>query len=245
MKKIVLSFLMAYVSVLFGADINPLAPQNFRSLNQQETIQAQQNNAGLTDLKQQNFNLSINSDEIKEIKEKDKELKTAFDDLDETIVNYQPFKKPISTVDKLTTHPKFTTTILLPAGSKISSIDMSVEPITLKYEENTILLRVKKDFLIGNLTVIYKLENTNYIANFLIEKYDRAKTDEQLNLVLTYENIKKRDGFEVINIFLRTNNKYPTAKYNYIEIDGIMYRIILDDLNGQYIIGKNKYRVEI
>lgn len=121
---------------------------------------------------------------------------------------------------------------------------MSVEPITLKYEQNTILIRVKKDFKISNMTVIYSLENKNYVANFIIEKYDRRKTDEKLNLVFDFQNVKKRDDFEVINLYVKTYGKFPKEDYNYIEIDGITYRIIKDEKFGNISVGNIKYRVD-
>ena len=168
MRKIILVSALAAMT-LFAAndkDANPLSPQNFRPLNEMENL----NDNGVTnDLKIKKFYLDIDKDEVKEVQKRDKDLKEIFDEFDESIVNYKPFVKPISTVDKITTHPYFTTTILLPAGSVISSIDMSIEPITLKYEQNTILLRVKNDFRIANLTAIYSLDKKNYVANFLIE----------------------------------------------------------------------------
>ena len=155
---------------------DPLDPINFRPLTEQEVLNSQE--AQTSDLKIKKFYLDIKDDEIKKLQEKDKKLSDLFDDFDETLLNYKPIQKPISTIDRIMTHPYFTTTILFPNGAVISSVDMSAEPITLKYEQNTILLRVKKDFKISNMTVIYSLENKNYVANFIIEKYDRRKTDE-------------------------------------------------------------------
>ena len=249
MKKIVLVSVLTAMA-LFAAndkDGNPLSPQNFRPLNEMENL----NDNGVTnDLKIKKFYLDIDKDEIKEVQKRDKDLKEIFDEFDESIVNYKPFVKPISTVDKITTHPYFTTTILLPAGSVISSVDMSIEPITLKYEQNTILLRVKNDFKIANLTAIYSLDKKNYVANFLIERYDRANTDEKLNLVLDYKNIKRLDDFEVVQIYRDTYHKDPTDKYNYIEIDGIFYRIIREDRriaseDGYIFIQNKPYRIDV
>lgn len=249
MRKIVLVSALAAMT-LFAAndkDANPLSPQNFRPLNEMENL----NDNGVTnDLKIKKFYLDIDKDEVKEVQKRDKDLKEIFDEFDESIVNYKPFVKPISTVDKITTHPYFTTTILLPAGSVISSVDMSIEPITLKYEQNTILLRVKSDFRIANLTAIYSLDKKNYVANFLIERYDRANTDEKLNLVLDYKNIKRLDDFEVVQIYRDTYHKDPTEKYNYIEIDGIFYRIIREDRriaseDGYIFIQNKPYRIDV
>ena len=249
MRKIILVSALAAMT-LFAAndkDGNPLSPQNFRPLNEMENL----NDNGVTnDLKIKKFYLDIDKDEVKEVQKRDKDLKEIFDEFDESIVNYKPFVKPISTVDKITTHPYFTTTILLPAGSVISSIDMSIEPITLKYEQNTILLRVKNDFRIANLTAIYSLDKKNYVANFLIERYDRANTDEKLNLVLDYKNIKRLDDFEVVQIYRDTYHKDPTDKYNYIEIDGIFYRIIREDRriaseDGYIFIQNKPYRIDV
>ena len=138
----------------------------------------------------------------------------------------------------------------MPAGSEISSVDISIEPITLKYEQNTILLRVKNDFRIANLTAIYSLDKKNYVANFLIERYDRANTDEKLNLVLDYKNTKRLDDLEVVQIYRDTYHKDPTDKYNYIEINGIFSRIIREDRRiaseDGYIFIRNKpYRIDV
>lgn len=221
---------------------NPLDPMNFRPLTEQEVLNSQE--AQTSDLKIKKFYLDIKDKEIKNIKKKDEELTYLFDDFDETLLNYKPIQKPISTIDRIMTHPYFTTTILLPNGAVISSVDMSVEPITLKYEQNTILLRVKKDFKISNMTIIYSLEKKNYVANFIVEKYDRQKTDEKLNLVFDFQNVKRRDDFEVINLYVKTYGAYPKEDYNYIEIDGITYRIIKDNKFGNLNVGNTKYRVD-
>lgn len=221
---------------------NPLDPMNFRPLTEQEVLNSQE--AQTSDLKIKKFYLDIKDKEIKNIKKKDEELTYLFDDFDETLLNYKPIQKPISTIDRIMTHPYFTTTILLPSGAVISSVDMSVEPITLKYEQNTILLRVKKDFKISNMTIIYSLEKKNYVANFIVEKYDRQKTDEKLNLVFDFQNVKRRDDFEVINLYVKTYGAYPKEDYNYIEIDGITYRIIKDNKFGNLNVGNTKYRVD-
>ena len=240
MKKV--AILLTLAIFVFAADTagnNPLSPQNFRSQNDQEALQG-----GNDDLKVNHFYLGLGNEEIKDVQKKDQNLQEVFDEFDETIVNYKPVQKPISTVDKITTHPYFTTTILLPQGSVISSVDISVEPITLKFEQNTILLRVKKDFRIANMAVIYTLEKKNYVANFLIERYQRENTDEKLNLVLSYLNVAKKDDFEIINTYVKLYGKYPQDEYNYIDIDGITYRIIKDPKFGGLHIGKQTYRVD-
>ncbi|QKF65548.1 hypothetical protein [Campylobacter corcagiensis] len=236
LKIISISFLMTNLIA------NPLDPMNFRPLTEQEVLNSQE--AQTSDLKIKKFYLDIKDKEIKNIKKKDEELTYLFDDFDETLLNYKPIQKPISTIDRIMTHPYFTTTILLPNGAVISSVDMSVEPITLKYEQNTILLRVKKDFKISNMTIIYSLEKKNYVANFIVEKYDRQKTDEKLNIVFDFQNVKRRDDFEVINLYVKTYGSYPKEDYNYIEIDGITYRIIKDNKFGNLNVGNIKYRVD-
>lgn len=228
--------------IISNLTADPLDPINFRPLTEQEVVNSQE--AQTSDLKIKKFYLDIKDEEIKKLQEKDRKLSDLFDDFDETLLNYKPIQKPISTIDRIMTHPYFTTTILFPNGAVISSVDMSVEPITLKYEQNTILIRVKKDFKISNMTVIYSLENKNYVANFIIEKYDRRKTDEKLNLVFDFQNVKKRDDFEVINLYVKTYGKFPKEDYNYIEIDGITYRIIKDEKFGNISVGNIKYRVD-
>ncbi|MBR8466481.1 hypothetical protein KDE13_09055 [Campylobacter sp. faydin G-140] len=239
MRRIIPLVLMA--NLAFSADINPLAPQNFRPLTEQEILNS---NAGQNDLKIKEFYLNTDEKQLKELQDRDTELKYLFDEFDEALLNYKPINKPISTVERLQTHAYFTTTILLPSGSVISSVDISVEPITIKYEQNTILLRVKKDFKIANLTVIYSLKEKNYVANFIVEKYDRSKTDEKLNLVYNFENVSRRDDFEVMNLYVKTYGKYPKEEYSYIEIDGMTYRIIKDNKFGTVSVGNVKYRID-
>lgn len=242
-KKIIFLSLIFFANLVFAAknsDNNPLDPQNFRPLNSQEQFDDKK----AEDLKTKEFYLGIQDYEIKEVQEKDKSLTETFDKFDESILNYKPVLKPINSIDSVETHPYFTTTFLLPAGAVISSVDISGEPITLKYQQNTILLRVKNDFNIANLTVIYALDGKNYVLNTIVKRYDRAKTDEKLNLVYSYKAVMQRDDFEVIQTFIRTYGHYPNKTYNYIIIDDIVYRIIKDEKFGRISINNTKYRVD-
>lgn len=234
---IVLNF--AYAARNDNGD-NPLNPQNFRPLNNTEQYDERKSE----DLKIKEFYLGIEEDEIKEVQGKDKSLQETFDKFDESILNYKPVLKPINSIDSIETHPYFTTTFLLPAGAVISSVDISQEPITLKYQQNTILLRVKNDFNIANLTAIYSLDGKNYVLNTILKRYDRAKTDEKLNLVYAYKAVQQRDDFEVLQTFVRTYGHYPNKTYNYILIDDIVYRIIKDEKFGRININNIKYRVD-
>lgn len=243
-KKWIFLFALVFLNFVYAArneqNDNPLNPQNFRPLNNTEQFDERKSE----DLKIKEFYLGIGEDEIKEVQDKDKSLQETFDKFDESILNYKPVLKPINSIDSIETHPYFTTTFLLPAGAKISSVDISQEPITLKYQENTILLRVKNDFNIANLTAIYSLDGKNYVLNTILKRYDRSKTDEKLNLVYSYKAVKQRDDFEVLQTFVRTYGRYPNKTYNYILIDDIVYRIIKDDKFGRININNTKYRVD-
>lgn len=244
LKKIVFALVFIILNFAFGAKNegvdNPLNPQNFRPIS--ETEQRDGNKA--EDLKIKEFYLDIGKEEIKEVQDKDKGLQETFDKFDESILNYKPVSKPMNSIDSIATHPYFTTTFLLPPGSIISSVDISQEPVTLKYQQNTILLRVKNDFNIANLTAIYSLDGKNYVLNTILKRYDRAKTDEKLNLVYSYKSVKQRDDFEVLQTYVRTYGHYPNKTYNYILIDDIVYRIIKDNNYGRININGIKYRVD-
>jgi len=214
-------------------------PSTFNKLNEQEKLQ---NNK--KDLKVNKFYLNINPKDIKRLQKKDERIKQTLDKFDGAILNYKPVIRPLSTNDEIMVHPYFSTTILLPNGAKISYPDISFTPATLKVQQNTVLLRVKKDFEIGNLTLIYNLNKVNYVLNIMLKRYDRKKTDEKLSLVYSYKNIKKQDDLEVISKYVKTYGRYPNRKINYIWIDGIVYRIIQDRKNGNVMVNHRKYLID-
>lgn len=225
-------FLIAAVA----AFADPLAPRNFIAPN--ET--AQQNDA---DLKQNNFRLGLDPKEIEEVQKKDEQVQDAFNYFTNKEINYQPIIMPISSHDKIFLHHYFTTTILLPSGAIVSYVDTSTQLGVLKHENNTLLLRPNADFKIANITIIYKLNGTNYVMNILASRYEKT-SDEKINLIYSYVDVKKRSDLEIISIYIETNKEYPKNKYSYINIDGITYRIVEDEIAGKAFVNGKKYRVD-
>ena len=227
----------------FGfANSNPLQPQSFKPLSEVEI--AQQKKGGVNDLEIKKFYLDIDPNEIKDVQKKDKELKETFDRFDDALVNYKPIIRPISTMDQIMAHPYFTTTLLLPKGSEISFVDMSSEMEVLKWDQNTILLRPKKDFTIANLTIIYTLGDKNYVLNALVKHYERKHTEDRLNLIYSYRDVEKVDDLEVVQIYAKVYGELPKKQYNYVYIDDILYRIIEDEKFGKVMISGKKFRVD-
>jgi hypothetical protein len=243
MKKIVLAAALCssmLLAVQNNTENEMFSPETLKALNEKEAATKTPE-----DLKQNNFYLNINPQDIKRLQEKDKTIQEHLDKFDGAILNYKPVIRPMMTNDEIQVHPYFSTTILLPVGANISYADISITPEILKAEQNTVLIRIKKDFEIGNLTLIYKIGDTNYVMNIMLKRYDRSKTDEKLSLVYSYEKINKKNDLEVINAFVKTNGKYPNKAINYIWLDGITYRIILDNKNGNVMINNKKYLVDI
>ena len=242
MKKIVLA--AALSSMLFAVQNNSdnemFSPETLKTLNEKEAVAKTPD-----DLKQNNFYLNINPKDIKKLQKKDKVIQEHLDKFDGAILNYKPVIRPIMTNDEIQVHPYFSTTILLPVGANISYPDISIEPAILKAEQNTVIIRMKKDFEIGNLTLLYKIDNVNYVMNIMLKRYERSKTDEKLSLVYSYQKLNQKNDLEVINAFVKTNGKYPSKAINYIWLDGITYRIILDNKNGNLMINNKKYLVDI
>lgn len=159
-------------------------------------------------------------------------------------INYKPVIRPIASMDSITLHPYFTFTLLLPPGSIISHIDSSMPMAVLKFENNTVLIRPNTDFKVSNITILYNLNNTNYVLNLLASFYECDKALDKLNLVYSYRDVPKLDDLEVINAYIRENGSMPQSKYSYIQIDDISYRIVEDDKYGNIFIDNKKYRVD-
>lgn len=239
MRKIVVAATLCG-SLLFGAGADEMfSPETLKTLNEQELQKVPD------DLNKNNFYLNIDPKDIKTLQEKDKIIKEHLDKFDGAILNYKPVIRPVLTNDEIQVHPYFSTTILLPVGANISYTDISIEPAILKAEQNTILIRVKKDFEIGNLTAIYKIGDENYVINIMLKRYDRALIDEKLSLVYHYQKLNVRSDLEVMNAFVRTYGKYPTEKVSYVYLDGISYRLIEDKKNGTLLFKDKKYLVDI
>ena len=241
MRKVMLAAALCS-SLLFavGEEDNSLfKPETLKALNEQEAQKVPE------DLAKNNFYLNINPKDIKELQSKDKEIKEHLDKFDGAILNYKPVIRPIMTNDEIQVHPYFSTTILLPVGANISYTDISVEPSIIKAEQNTVLLRMKKDFEVGNLTILYKINEENYVLNVMLKRYDRAETDEKLSLVYSYKKLNVKSDLEVMAEYVRTYGKYPTDKISYIWLDGVTYRLIEDLKNGTLIFKDKKYLVDI
>jgi hypothetical protein len=230
---------------LLGSSVvlaDPLDSSNFRPLTKSEAAQRQ--NGGVNDLEIKKFYLDINPEEIKKVQELNSNLTNVFNRIDEALVNYKPAIRPISTVDQIMLHPLFTTSLLLPKGSVISFVDVSTEMEVLKWDQNTILVRPKKDFTIANFTVIYTLNEKNYVLNVLSKYYERRDNEDRLNLVYSYRDVDKIEDLEVIQIYAKVYGTLPKKNYNYVYIDDILYRIIQDEKFGKVMIEGKKFRVD-
>jgi hypothetical protein len=121
---------------------------------------------------------------------------------------------------------------------------MSSEMEVLKWDQNTILLRPKKSFTIANFTVIYTLNEKNYVLNILAKYYERTEEENRLNLVYSYRDVEKLDDLDVVQVYAKVYGELPKNNYNYVYIDDILYRIIEDDKFGKVIINGKKFRVD-
>lgn len=242
MEKNLSRFSFVLLCCIGFVSADPLQPQNFKPLSEVEI--AQQKKGSINDLEIKKFYLDIDPNEIKDVQKKDRELKETFDRFDDALVNYKPIIRPISTMDQVMAHPYFTTTLLLPKGSEISFVDMSSEMEVLKWDQNTVLLRPKKDFTIANLTIIYSLNNKNYVLNVLVKYYERKHTEDRLNLVYSYRDVEKKADLEVVKIYAKVYGELPKQQYNYVYIDDILYRIIEDEKFGKVMISGKKFRVD-
>ncbi|EJE0943544.1 hypothetical protein M4P98_001944, partial [Campylobacter upsaliensis] len=161
---------LTFLSLVFSFTLtqaNPLEPKNFSAPTLQE-LQAQQGNTeNLQDLKTNEFYLNLNPKEIDSIQKKDDAIREAFDRFSQKEINYKPVIRPIASMDSISLHPYFTFTLLLPKGSIINHIDSSSPMAVLKFENNALLIRPNADFKIANLTILYKLKDTNHILNIL------------------------------------------------------------------------------
>ena len=106
-------------------------------------------------------------------------------------------------------------------------------------------MRIKKDFEVGNLTILYKIGEENYVLNIMLKRYDRSMTDEKLSLVYSYQKLNVKSDLEVMSEYVRTYGKYPTEKVSYVWLDGITYRLIEDKKNGTLMFKDKKYLVDI
>ncbi|EOX9298849.1 hypothetical protein ACPX04_001471 [Campylobacter upsaliensis] len=238
---------LTFLSLVFSFTLtqaNPLEPKNFSAPTLQE-LQAQQGNTeNLQDLKTNEFYLNLNPKEIDSIQKKDDAIREAFDRFSQKEINYKPVIRPIASMDSISLHPYFTFTLLLPKGSIINHIDSSSPMAVLKFENNALLIRPNADFKIANLTILYKLKDTNHILNILATLYERNNELDKLNLVYSYSNLEKLDDLEVIQAYIKENKAMPKQKYSYIQINDISYRIVEDEDYGKVFIAGKKYRVD-
>ncbi|MDR0467244.1 MAG: hypothetical protein LBG67_00120 [Campylobacteraceae bacterium] len=242
MKKILVT--TTFISaVAFAQSADPLAPENFRPAT---IVEKRTGAPNIQDFTNKEFYLNIKPDELKNVQELDNKQTRVFDRIDDALINYKPVIKPLGTMDSLSVHPYYISTILLPVGSEISHVDISTQVETLKADQNTILLRTKMDFQSANMAIIYKLNGKNQVLNLLLKRYENraTETEDKLNLVLSYRDAPVIDDVQVIATYIKMTGTQPTDSYSYIYIDDILYRIIQDDKYGKTMINNKKYRVD-
>ena len=226
---------------IVNAETNsPLAPQHFIPLTKSEIAN---DNKGMGDLRANEFYLNLNKNDIQTLQKKDKEIREVFDGFSDREINYKPVIRPIASMDSITLHPYFTFSLLLPKGAVISHIDSSTPMAVLKYDNNAALIRPNSDFQISNFTVLYKLDETNHIMNIIANRYEKDR-GERLNTIYSYVSDKKLEPLEVIHAYVMENGRYPDKKFNYININGVSYRIVEDDKYGTEFVNHKKYRVD-
>lgn len=239
MKKLVFLSLLGLI-FLKAEESNPLAGSTFAPPTPQQ--EAQNPNAA-QDLKIKQFYLNMPKDQIHEVIKKDKEVKEALDRFDDVIINSQPEIRAMSSQDSVMVHPYFTTTFLLPTGSQISFVDSSAGFEVLKFQENTLMYRPKKDFDTANLSILYSLNKQNHVFNIIVKRYEKS-ADNQLNLVISYKDIPKRSSVEVLQAYIKEYGYLPKDEFSYIYLDDILYRIVQDDKYGNLMIDGKKYRID-
>lgn len=233
--------------ITINLNANPLEPKNFVAPTEQELIQNQAQGGkqeDISDLKQNNFYLNLQAEDIEKVRNKDEKIKEAFDGFSQKEINYKPVIRPIVSMDSISLHPYFTFSLLLPAGSIISHIDSSQAMAVLKFENNAVMIRPNSNFKVANITILYKLKDKNHILNILATLYKKNEELDKLNLVYSYEDTPKLDDLEVIEAYARENNGLPKQKYSYIQINDVSYRIVEDDEYGNVFIKNKKYRVD-
>ena len=219
---------------------DPLTPNTFTEPTKQDQLEHKIPN----DLRIKKFYLNIDPNKVKEVIQKDRRNKELFDRFDKAVINHKPVVKPIDTLDEIAVHPYFTTTILLPPGSIISYASASDSAEVLKYNENVLLFRPKKDFEIANIAILYSLNKKNRVLNIIARRFDpKDPRGDMLNIIYSYKDVPKRSGLEVIEAYVKEYGHLPRRNYNYIYIDGVLYRIVKDDKYGDIMIRGNKYRV--
>lgn len=238
-KKILFLVFFALFTHLYA---NPLEPKNFVSKSQQE-LQNPNAAENVSDLRANEFYLNLNADEIKAVQDREREVREAFDRFSQKEINYKPIIRPIASMDSISLHPYFTTSLLLPSGSIIAHIDSSTPMAVLKYENNAILVRPNADFKVANLTILYRLKDQNHILNLLANFYEKD-SEEKLNLVYSYREVGKLEPLEVISAYIKEHNSLPKQRHSYIQIDDISYRIVEDEKHGNVFIKGKKYRVD-
>ena len=242
-KNLSLATIVSLATFANAENNSPLAPQHFVPLTK---IDIANDKTGTMDLKANNFYLNLNKNDIQNIQKKDKEIREIFDGFSDKDINYKPVIRPIASMDSITLHPYFTFSLLLPQGAIISYVDSSTPMAVLKFDNNAVLIRPNSDFRVSNFTILYKIDETNHIMNIIANRYEKEQKEqgEKLNTLYSYTNDKKLEPLNVIHAYVMEKGKYPDKKFNYININGVSYRIVQDDKYGTEFVNGKKYRVD-
>lgn len=157
-----------------------------------------------------------------------------------------PLLKPFKTIEEVYLHPSKSTTVLLPEGSKIeSAYTLGYSEVNFQQSLNILDFITKENFISDTATVVFSLDEKIYLLKIKLEKYKQStKPKNTFYSIISLYMPKKVSDVNVLLAYEKEYGEFPQNKYSFIKLDGITYKIILDDKYGKIKINNMKYRIE-
>lgn len=194
--------------------------------------------------------LFYSKEDIRGIRSKSEVIDKELEGTSELSESFKPLEKTIQTVDKIYLHPKRSVTVILPSGSQITRVTPTFDMKFLEFDDahpsNIFTLLSMPAFVSGDITVYYTIGTKNYVMKLICEKYSQTKDSSQTyHAVIAYKETVCVDPFSVMEAYKKEFGVYPTQKYSFITLNGVVYKIIEDQQYGKLTAPNGKkYRVD-
>lgn len=201
-------------------------------------------------LNQEYLKLFDKKNKLRDLRDKTIQIESELDGTAELSESLVPLVKRLSTIDVIYVHPRRSLTILLPSSAKITYIKPTFGARILEYDRdnpsNVFILQVDKEFTSGNMDVFFVVGDEKKLLKLRVETYRQRPDDktQMLYSVIDYREPAQIQDIDVLAAFKKEFGFYPKEKISFINMNGVVYKIIEDNNYGSILSPSGKkYRL--
>ncbi len=192
-------------------------------------------------LRQNNFELNINVDEVEEVHGKVNRFKKLMDGTYGVNIMQKIDYRALKAIDHIYLLSNYTSTITFPPQYKIESAVSSTELKENRSAQNILFLQPDKSFVEGNIVVSLSDGRKNTIVSIVMDKFIKQSSveDNVFNSFINYVEVPIISDYKLLKVYFRMygdkriSHFSKNGKFDIIEYKKVPFYIIRDDKFGK------------